>query len=592
MRRYFSRLTVSLFILVCIVLLSIAFLLGQLLKAFQIEQFENEIIQKGEYISAQLNLTDQITRTHLSDASELFGVNLFVMTDDELQAVDKTATNLSTGDWDLLNKWFKYGKDHRQFVTLTVNDIEQYFHPIKISSKLTQFNSNNLLLGVPIKQVDESIIKITRLILISFLIGIFVIVFFGSNILQYAMQSTDSAMRAIKELTKGNFKSYRAESEKFPEIPLNKAVENLADQLQENAQQQRIQHDRLTTLVENIGSGLIFIDGHGYINLINQPCKDIFQLEGDNYEGQHYYDVISFTGIITFIEEIFMTEQNVRRQITLPVKIERRHYEVYGAPIIGENSSWKGTVLVFHDITELKKLEKMRKDFVANVSHELKTPITSIKGFSETLLDGASNDEEVLETFLTIILKESERLQSLLQDLLDLSKIEETTFALNRQDFNIVNLLDEITTLLTSRSKEKAINLQFDKTNLSNEIVINADFDRIKQLFINVINNAITYSPENGQVTIKLEAMEDVVNVYITDTGIGIAEREIPRIFERFYRVDKARSRDSGGTGLGLAIVKHIVEAHNGQINVKSVLGKGTTFIITLPKLNNDRTII
>jgi two-component system phosphate regulon sensor histidine kinase PhoR len=243
---------------------------------------------------------------------------------------------------------------------------------------------------------------------------------------------------------------------------------------------------------------------------------------------------------------------------------------------------WKGVLLVFHDITDIKKLENMRKDFVANVSHELKTPVTSIKGFSETLLDGAMNDQKALKEFLNIILKESDRLQSLINDLLELSKIEKQDFKLNISQFDILLTLKDVITLLTNKAAEKNITFQLNCTKA--EVVLEADMHRIKQVFINLIGNAISYTPKDGHVIINVQEIDNTVRLSIKDTGIGIEKHEIPRIFERFYRIDRARSRESGGTGLGLAIVKHIIEAHRGKIKVTSELGKGSEFIIELNK--------
>lgn len=266
----------------------------------------------------------------------------------------------------------------------------------------------------------------------------------------------------------------------------------------------------------------------------------------------------------------------------LPLGIERRHFEVYGAPIIGTNDDWKGIVVVFHDITELKKLEQVRQDFVANVSHELRTPITSIKGFTETLLDGKLDDEKTIRNFLTIILNESDRLQMLVQDLLDLSKIERQEFRLDYTNFDLNELIAEIDRLFAGKAEKKSI--RFKTVYADQKINVWADEHRVKQIFINLISNAIKYTPEGGSVEVIVSENETCACIEVKDSGIGIEEKEIPRIFERFYRVDRARSRNSGGTGLGLAIVKHLVEAHNGKMEVKSRPGAGTSFIVKLNK--------
>jgi two-component system phosphate regulon sensor histidine kinase PhoR len=341
-----------------------------------------------------------------------------------------------------------------------------------------------------------------------------------------------------------------------------------------------MQQDRLSALIENMGSGLILIDSRGYINLINKGYKEIFHINPSDYLYQLYYEVIEHKEICRLIEEIFMTEQKASRQMYLNIGIERRSFQVYGVPIIGSNHVWKGVLLVFHDITELKKLEQMRKDFVANVSHELKTPVTSIKGFSETLLEGAMDNKETLEAFLSIILKESDRLQSLIQDLLDLSKIEQHGFALNITQFNLLAIIEEVITMLRNKADSKEIELQVECS--EEHLFIEGDVYRLKQVFINLITNAIAYTPINGLVKVKIQGVKEKVFVSVKDTGIGIEKEEIPRIFERFYRVDRARSRNSGGTGLGLAIVKHIIEAHQGNITVKSKVGTGSQFTIEL----------
>jgi two-component system, OmpR family, phosphate regulon sensor histidine kinase PhoR len=384
------------------------------------------------------------------------------------------------------------------------------------------------------------------------------------------------------ELAKGNYKARTYEVHHDGTGMLSQAINILARNLQDMKKAHEMQQDRLRTLIENMGSGLILIDGRGYINLVNKAYKEIFDIDPVDYLYRLYHEAFEHKEVIQIVEEIFMTEEKVRKQLLLPLKIERRHFEVYGAPIIGTNDEWKGIVLVFHDITELKKLEQMRKDFVANVSHELKTPVTSIKGFTETLLDGAMKDEQTLEYFLTIILKESDRLQTLIQDLLELSKIEQQGFKLNIQPVNIKEILEEIMTILQSKANDKEIELSLISER--DNIYISGDSYRLKQIFINIINNGIAYTPKGGKVTVTIEENQQNVFVHVEDTGIGIKEEEIPRIFERFYRVDKARNRNSGGTGLGLAIVKHLVEAHQGQIKVKTKLGEGTTFTVKLKK--------
>ncbi|WP_010678389.1 two-component system histidine kinase PnpS [Bacillus timonensis] len=392
----------------------------------------------------------------------------------------------------------------------------------------------------------------------------------------------DAATRAVKELAKGDYRARTYEDHVSAAGLLGHSINIVARNIEEMTKSYEMQHDRLHTLIENMGSGLLFIDSKGYINIFNRSINEIFKIDQDDLMGQLYYEAFTYKEIVKLVEEIFMTERKLRRQIHLTIGNEQKDFEVYASPILGANVEWKGVVLVFHDITDLKRLEQMRKDFVANVSHELRTPITSIKGFAETLLDGAMNDREVLEEFLTIILNESHRLQVLIQDLLDLSKMENKGFSLHFSSVNVKELLENSLRMLKSKAEEKDIQLELtvdDETT-----VVNGDMDRLKQVFINVINNSLSYSPNKAKVSVKAKSLVDYVEIQIIDTGIGIEENELPRIFERFYRVDKARSRNSGGTGLGLAIVKHIIEAHEGAVQIKSKVGEGTTVSIRLKK--------
>jgi two-component system phosphate regulon sensor histidine kinase PhoR len=413
-------------------------------------------------------------------------------------------------------------------------------------------------------------------------IAIIIIIFLSIRITSKYTKPIEAATNVAIELANGNYRA-RTKVDRLDDTGmLGSSINMLAENLQELVKAQEMQQDRLSALIENMGAGLVLIDSRGYINLINKGFIDIFQVNPSDYLNKLYYEVIEYEGICHLVAEVFRTEKKVSEQLLVPFLIERRYFVVYGVPIIGTNNVWKGVLLVFHDITEIKKLEQMRKDFVANVSHELKTPVTSIKGFTETLLDGAMNNKETLGAFLSIILKESDRLQTLIQDLLELSKIEQQGFRLNIQEIDLHMLLKEVITILTGKAEAK--NIKLELYSKQNQVLINGDSDRLKQVFINLIGNAINYTPPEGDVKIILLEHGENVRIHVKDSGVGISKEEIPRIFERFYRVDRARSRNSGGTGLGLAIVKHLIEAHHGNISVRSNLGEGSDFIIELHK--------
>lgn len=418
---------------------------------------------------------------------------------------------------------------------------------------------------------------------LSFLaVAFIVIMLFVFKIIKKYFMPVDSAYHAVQELTKGNYRARTYIGRNKEARLLNDSINQLARDMQEMKIAYDIQKDRLSTLIENMGSALLLIDDKGYINMVNRAYLNLFKENEEDYLSELYYKVIHREEVNALIEEIFMVEQKIKKQIVLTIGLERKNFEVYGAPIIGPKGEWKGIILVFHDITELKKLETVRKQFVANVSHELNTPVTSIKGFTETLIDGAKEDKDTLNHFLSIILKESNRLQALIKELLELSKVEQQGFQLDLQKVDIVPVLRDTYEILEKKAAKK--NIQFVLNDPNQPIVCETDPFRIQQVIINLVSNAISYTPADGKVTIS--ASEDVDKVYIkiADTGIGIDEEELPRIFERFYRVDKDRSRESGGTGLGLAIVKHILEAQHGEITIDSKLNEGSTFTVIIPK--------
>lgn len=424
---------------------------------------------------------------------------------------------------------------------------------------------------------DEQIVSIGAPLLIGFvIIGVGLL-----NIVQRLTSPLEDAIKVAKELAEGNFKVRTFDHHLDETGQLNQAINALARNLETMTKSVEAEKSRLYTLVENMGSGVLLIDARGYVTFINRAYKKMFFVKGNEWESGIFYDVLSEEGLVHIIDETFLTEQKLKRQWQATVGIERKYFDVESTPIISPGKTIKGIVVVLHDITELKKLEQTRKDFVSNVSHELKTPVTSLKGFAETLLEEDIEDEALRTHFTKIILKESERLQSLIQDLLDLSKMEQDHFELFLEEVDLKALLEETIFMLESRAREKNIELNLEA---ENQVMIFGDPSRLKQIFINLLINSLTYTPDGGKITLTLREKTDTVDFSITDTGIGIKKSEIPRIFERFYRVDKARSRESGGTGLGLAIVKHLVEAHNGSISVQSTPGVGTTFRLSFPK--------
>lgn len=349
---------------------------------------------------------------------------------------------------------------------------------------------------------------------------------------------------------------------------------DLARRLQKLNNSQKIQSNRLKTTLENIPSSVLMIDKHGEIVVANHAYYQVFNPD-QMVENKSYIGFID-DSIEKLIIESFRTEKVIYEQLEVAINnVYTKYFDVSCIPILTKSKkNLQGMVVVLHDITNLQKLENLRREFVANVSHELKTPITSIKGFAETLIEGAKNDEQSLDMFLNIILKESNRIESLVTDLLDLSHIEQQK-ELEINYMNLSELAINIIDNLQTQAYNKRIKIQSE---IEKDVIIEAHENKIAQVITNLLSNAINYSSEDNKVIVRVYRNDNKVYLEIQDYGIGISETDQKRIFERFYRVDKARSRDSGGTGLGLSITKHIVEAHNGRIDVKSAPGKGSIF--------------
>ncbi|WP_242145539.1 MULTISPECIES: two-component system histidine kinase PnpS [unclassified Bacillus cereus group] len=584
MNKFRSRLLFTFVSLIIFILVGLGVLLETLFENYYIEHTKERTIKETRYVALLVEelgidkvLHEQNVFTELEEQ-----IPISILLIDEAKKVQYSKSDKPVFDQKMIEELASETAGQKsKVITKESKQSNVFYHAVFVQD--TQGKQGYILVKSIIEPLKDVHQKTWGLLIVGFVIACLVVVFLGMKITGQYIRPIESVTKVAIELAKGNYKARAYENHSDETGMLSKAINILARNLQEMTLEQEMQQDRLHTLIENMGSGMILIDSRGYISLVNRSYKEIFHVTDEEYLDRLYYESFHHTEIIELVEEIFMTEVKVRKQVLLPLDIERKHFEVYGAPIIGTNHEWKGIVLVFHDITELKKLEQMRKDFLANVSHELKTPITSIKGFSETLLDGAMENRKFCEHFLHIILKESERMQDLIEDLLDLSKIEQQGFKLNMGNVDIKDLLEDIKMVLDKKAQDKEIMLQIDTMQ---HVSVIGDSSRLKQIFINLIHNAIIYTPVGGTVSVSL--FEDKQNAYVkvADTGIGISKEEIPRIFERFYRVDKARSRNTGGTGLGLSIVKHLVEAHHGMITVESKIGEGTMFTVALPKVN------
>lgn len=339
------------------------------------------------------------------------------------------------------------------------------------------------------------------------------------------------------------------------------------------------ENNRARAILDSMIEGVIAVDKDTRVLSLNPTAEKIFNTTRENALSRIFLEVFPNNDIAEVIALVLNKGEFVSRELNLVWPVQKV-FQVNASPIF-ESGAVSGCLLVIHDITEIRRLETMRRDFVANVSHELRTPLTSIKGFVETLLEGALDDKENSVNFLKIINSHAERLNTLINDLLDLSHIESKEILLKKDKFPLSILVDEVMLGFKSQAKKKGVEI---KNEIPQGFQIVADRSKIEQVLANLINNAIKYNKEKGSARIYSEQLTAGIKIVVEDSGSGIPAKDIPQIFERFYRVDKARSRELGGTGLGLSIVKHIIELHSGVVGVESTEGLGSKFWFTIPK--------
>jgi len=361
----------------------------------------------------------------------------------------------------------------------------------------------------------------------------------------------------------------------------------------------REEEQKLRAVLAGMVEGVVVVDARGELLLLNDRAREIFGLHHtQDYVGRTLVEICRDPELQQLVRDTIhlpATAARLARDITI-AGASPRVLAVNAAPVLGDGGPL-GYVLVFHEITELKKLEAVRRDFVANVSHELRTPLTAIRGYAETLLGGAIDDALTARKFLGVIERNSERLTRLIDDLLVLSDLELGRTGLQRTAVSVTATIEAALDVVSEKARRGGVTLR-QEDGTAPLPPIDGDSDRVEQVLVNLVDNAVKYTPSGGTVTVSArcranEAPEAVatrggaaveyVEIAVTDTGIGIPSQELPRLTERFYRVDKARSRELGGTGLGLAIVKHIVQAHGGWLRIDSELGRGTTVRVAFP---------
>lgn len=393
------------------------------------------------------------------------------------------------------------------------------------------------------------------------------------------------ASRPLRDITAAAARIGRGEPGVIISVATSDEFRDLADVLNEMARHIETQmrslsaeKKRLNTVLHGMGEGVMVATGDGTISLANPAFGPLFGIQGE-VEGKNLIEISRHPDLLSAFNELRATNRELVQEIVIPPATTLL---THWTPLVVDDGD-QGVVAVFLDISDMKKMENMRRDFVANVSHELRTPVSVIKGYAETLLDGLlESDSQRSRRFVEIIQNHSERLTSLINDILTLSHLESKEAALELYPLDVGGTMAKASMLLADKADRKQIVLKNEGAGSLPKVM--ADQGRLEQVLINLLENAIKYTPEGGVIRLFAEDIGTHIRVSVVDTGLGIPSKDLPRIFERFYRVDEARSREQGGTGLGLAIVKHIIQRHGGEVFVESHLDKGSTFSFTLRK--------
>ncbi|MDH7577185.1 MAG: ATP-binding protein [Bacillota bacterium] len=438
-----------------------------------------------------------------------------------------------------------------------------------------------LRLSVPLSQVDASITKMWRIFFGALLVILAVGSFLSRRLATGLTRPLSEITAVARRIAQGDWEIELGPLTQGEVGELAAAVNGMSRTLKEKVRELAESKVRLEAVLANMESGVLLADHVGHISLVNRAAEKLLGITEKDVLGKSHVEVVKNYLLSSLIDEVLRTRERRKEEVAL-IFPKERILEAHAAPIFGARQEPRGVVVVLHDISEIRRLERVRAEFVANVSHELKTPITAVKGFAETLLSGALYNYRAAEEFVHIINEEAERLSRLILDLLELSKIESREVKMQVEPLELGAQIKWIVNKLKPQFQKKGLTLSTDLP--AGAFFVQADRDRLEQVFLNLLDNSLKYTPGGGQVEVSLQEQENEVVVGIKDNGIGIPSEDLPRIFERFYRVDKARSRKLGGTGLGLAIVKHLVEAHRGRVWVESELGKGSVFYFSLPQ--------
>jgi two-component system phosphate regulon sensor histidine kinase PhoR len=391
---------------------------------------------------------------------------------------------------------------------------------------------------------------------------------------------TDDIKTALEHLTAGDYSVRVPPFDNAAHDTLGRRVNELAVHIQTNFQKLSKENAHLTAVVSNMTEGVVAVDPQGYVIIVNPALAAIFNVDTNAARGRLLLEAIRHSQLNDLAQHV-LNESTAKTAEIYVFSFQDLVFEAHAVPLVYDGPH-SGALIVLRDVTQLRHLEKVRRDFVANVSHELRTPLASIKGFAETLREGALDDKQNALEFVASIEKNADNMIALVQDLLDLTSIESGQQQPQIQSTSVSELVAEVALNLASIARKKNVEI---KNDVPANTAVMADKKHLKQILVNLAENAIKFNEDSGWVRFSAEPAGAQLRITVTDNGPGIPAQDIARIFERFYRSDRARSREHGGTGLGLSIVKHLAEANHGSVTVGSSVGKGAQFSVFLPRV-------
>lgn len=581
------RIVLIYFLLVFIAMTIIGVFIMSELEAYQMESIRNnftKIVQENILSLQEYNNLDDYSDEIQADIiawSESLREEMFVVNDDFIIIASSNLNYIGKSGLDLLDQSILVRglsgeiTEEDGFLASGI-PVKNMVFPIKKHGEITGV----VCLRADISGVYETQDQSKMIFLQAMFAALLITVVLGFFIARSITVPINDVTEKAEKMSRGDFSQVVSVKSDDEIGRLAEMFNLLREKLDYTLSEISNEKSKLEAILKNMADGVLAIDRSGRIILANPSAMEMLSITQQDIDEKSYDDIIGKISKSLMFGEIREKCGNSGNHHTFDYG--GMSFAVRYDRFKDENDNDIGIIVVLQDITEQQKLENMQRDFVANVSHELKTPLTTIKSYTETLIEQEIKDSSTIRSFLTVVDAEADRMNRLVRDLLQLSRLDYKQEKWFKKEMNLINIIKAAVTKveMTASNKKQLLTCVFDP---KQKIMCVIDRDRIDQVLLNILSNAIKYTPDGGRIEINAYKEDDLARIIISDNGIGISEKEIPRIFERFYRVDKARSREMGGTGLGLSIAKQIIEEHGGSIGIESQLGKGSKVSISLP---------